>query len=80
MQETHALTHKKILMTVTGPDRPGITSSLTRLLAEAGIALLDIEQVVVQGQLTLCLLIDVSMHSKEGERLVKDLLFEVETA
>jgi phosphoserine phosphatase len=67
---------QRILMTVTGPDRPGITSSLTGVLAESNVGLLDIEQVVVQGQLTLCLLIDVGMHSELGETVVKNLLFE----
>lgn len=65
----------KVLMTVTGPDKPGITSSLTGVLAECSVSLLDVEQVVVQGQLTLCLLIDVSMHSERGEAVVKNLLF-----
>lgn len=67
---------QKMLMTVTGPDKPGITSSLTRVLAESNVALLDIEQVVVQGQLTLCILIDSALQSDAGEKVIKDLLFE----
>ncbi|NTX09311.1 phosphoserine phosphatase SerB [Myxococcus sp. CA051A] len=46
-----------VLVTVTGKDHPGITARLTGLLAEAGAELLDVEQVVVQGRLTLCLLV-----------------------
>ncbi|MFY0573129.1 ACT domain-containing protein [Cystobacter fuscus] len=46
-------------MTLTGRDHPGIASRLTGLLADAGAVLLDIEQVVVRGQLTLCLLVRV---------------------
>lgn len=68
--------NKKTLMTVTGPDRPGITSSLTQILARSDVALLDIEQVVVQSQLTLCLLIDIDVQCEKSEVLVKDLLFE----
>ncbi|WP_426733157.1 phosphoserine phosphatase SerB [Myxococcus faecalis] len=45
-----------VLVTVTGKDHPGITARLTGLLADAGAELLDVEQVVVQGRLTLCLL------------------------
>ncbi|MCP3164826.1 phosphoserine phosphatase SerB [Myxococcus qinghaiensis] len=46
-----------VLVTVTGKDHPGITARLTGLLADAGAELLDVEQVVVQGRLTLCLLV-----------------------
>jgi phosphoserine phosphatase len=61
----------RVLVTVTGPDRPGVTSTLTGILAEQGASLFDIEQVVVQGQLTLCLLVGIP-----GNRdVLKDLLF-----
>jgi phosphoserine phosphatase len=66
----------KMLVTITGPDRPGITSSLTGVLADSKVSLLDIEQVVVQGQLTLCLLLDCGMHDEVGEKVIKELLFE----
>jgi phosphoserine phosphatase len=65
MTETH------VLVTVTGPDHPGITARLTSIIAEAEAQLLDIEQVVVQGQLTLAFL--VSMKADRG--LLKELLF-----
>jgi phosphoserine phosphatase len=48
---------QRMLFTVTGTDKPGITASLTEVLADYGCELLDVEQVVVQGQLTLCLLV-----------------------
>ncbi|WP_239015089.1 phosphoserine phosphatase SerB [Archangium violaceum] len=60
-----------ILVTVTGRDQPGITARLTGILAEMGAALLDIEQVVVQGQLTLCLLVRLP----ETRGVLKELLF-----
>src|SRR5262245_50636156 len=61
----------RVLVTVTGPDRTGVTSKLTGILTEQGASLYDIEQVVVQGQLTLCLLIGVP-----GNRdVLKELLF-----
>lgn len=56
---------------MTGPDRPGVTAILTGILAQEQGALFDIEQVVVQGQLTLCLLVGFP-----GTRdLLKELLF-----
>jgi phosphoserine phosphatase len=44
-----------VLLTVTGRDGPDTTARLTGLLAQAGAELLDVEQVVVQGLLTLAL-------------------------
>ena len=46
-----------VLLTVTGRDGPDTTARLTGLLADAGAELLDVEQVVVQGLLTLALLV-----------------------
>jgi phosphoserine phosphatase len=42
-----------VLITVTGPDRPGVTSVLFAALIRHGVELLDVEQVVIRGQLTL---------------------------
>jgi phosphoserine phosphatase len=47
----------RVLVTLAGPDHQGITAELTGVLASGGAALLDVEQVVIHGQLTLCLLI-----------------------
>jgi len=66
---------QRVLVTVTGPDTPGITSALTGVLAENHAELQDIEQVVVQGQLTLCLLIGLDPARAKGEPALKDLLF-----
>jgi phosphoserine phosphatase len=62
---------RSILLTVTGPDRPGITSTLTGILDEANAKLIDIDQVVVRGQLTLCLVIEP--HTERS--VLKELLF-----
>lgn len=42
-----------ILITVSGRDRPGLTSALMRALADAGATLGDVEQIVARGQLIL---------------------------
>ncbi|RJS17383.1 phosphoserine phosphatase SerB [Corallococcus sp. H22C18031201] len=59
-----------VLVTVTGKDHPSITARLTGILAETGAELLDLEQVVVQGRLTLCLLIRLP----EARDALKELL------
>lgn len=65
----------RVLVTVTGPDTPGITAALTAIIAENQAELLDIEQVVVQGRLTLCLLIGLEKGTQKGDPALKDLLF-----
>ncbi|MEM1034595.1 MAG: phosphoserine phosphatase SerB [Myxococcota bacterium] len=62
-----------ILITVYGQDTPGITSTLTHVVAENRGTLLDIEQVVVQGQLTLCLLL--SSDPEGSDPVLKEMLF-----
>ncbi len=52
------------LLTITGRDAPGITSALTAIIAQTGAELRDIEQVVVQGQLTLCLLVNLQNNQQ----------------
>ena len=68
-------TEKRVLVTVAGADAPGITATLTGIIANGGAQLRDIEQVVVQGQLTLCLAIGVDPGQGHGAPVVKDLLF-----
>jgi phosphoserine phosphatase len=48
-----------VLITVTGPDRPGVSSVLFAALTRHGVDLLDVEQVVVRGHLTLGALVAV---------------------
>lgn len=63
--------HSTILVAVHGPDGPGISAGLMAVLAEAGVEIYDVEQIVVRGRLTLNVLIGVS-----GERAtIRDLLF-----
>jgi len=66
---------QRVLVTVAGPDAPGITAALAGIIAVAGAHLHDIEQVVVQGQLTLCLVVGVEREEGQGSPVVKDLLF-----
>jgi phosphoserine phosphatase len=63
--------HDELLVTVTGRDHPGITARLTGVLASHGAQLLDIEQVVIQGRLTLCLHVCLT----ETHGVLKALLF-----
>ena len=47
-----------MLITLTGRDRPGVTSRLFGVLARHPLSVLDIEQVVIRGRLVLGVLLD----------------------
>lgn len=63
-----------VMITVSGPDRAGITARLTQILAEANAELHDIEQVVVRSHLSLGMLIGIA-DSGLGRGVLKELLF-----
>ena len=46
-----------VLITVTGVDQPGVTSALFEVLSPHGVELLNVEQVVIRGRLTLGVLL-----------------------
>ena len=46
-----------LLVTVTGPDHPGITAALMSVVQHGRASVADLEQIVVRGQLTLCLVL-----------------------
>lgn len=48
---------RTLLVTISGDDRPGLTSTLFDAIADVGAEVLDLEQVVVRGHLTLALLL-----------------------
>ncbi len=54
------------LVTVTGPDRPGVTSTLFEALAELDVTVLDMEQVVVRGTLVLGVLLGGRQAAEVG--------------
>ncbi len=61
----------ELILTFTGRDAPGITARISRALAEANARLSDVEQVVVQGLLTLGFAVD----APDEPALLKELLF-----
>jgi phosphoserine phosphatase len=64
------------LITVTGVDKPGVTSALFEVLSGHKVELLNVEQVVIRGRLTLGVLVSAPLEAAEG-RALRD---EVEAA
>lgn len=56
---------RTLLVKIFGKDHPGITSSLFEALASHGLEVIDIEQTVTRGRLTLCVL--VPAPAEDGE-------------
>ncbi len=58
-------TSTPVLVTVTGPDKPGVSSVLFAVLTRHGVEILDVEQVTIRGQLVLGVLVGTD-HDPEG--------------
>ncbi|KEA64603.1 Phosphoserine phosphatase [Marinobacterium lacunae] len=67
--------HEIILLTLTGEDKPGVTSAITGILANYEISILDIGQAVIHNTLSLGMLIQVPQEA-ESSPLMRDLLFK----
>ncbi|MEO9327343.1 phosphoserine phosphatase SerB [Gordonia aurantiaca] len=66
-----------VLFTVTGPDRPGVTSVLMGALAGQAVALLDVEQVVIRGQLTLGVLVSAQGDPETLQDIVEQAMASI---
>ncbi|SDQ74411.1 phosphoserine phosphatase SerB [Thermostaphylospora chromogena] len=84
------MNQRTLLITLTGPDRPGVTSRLFSVLARFPVTVADVEQVVIRGRLTLGVLVAYDSGPSTGtgstlgamwaavEHVAEDLGMEVE--
>ncbi|RDI49275.1 phosphoserine phosphatase SerB [Nocardia mexicana] len=66
-----------VLITVTGPDKPGVTSVLLTALSRNGVSLLDVEQVVIRGRLTLGVLVTCPDDPEDLQDQLEDAMATV---
>ncbi|GAO31209.1 phosphoserine phosphatase SerB [Geofilum rubicundum] len=64
-----------ILLNISGEDKPGVTATLTEILAQHKVNILDIGQAVIHEDLGLGILMEVPEKS-ESSPILKDLLFK----
>ena len=64
-----------ILINITGQDKPGLTSSLTHILAQYDVSILDIGQAVIHDYLSLGILVEIPVEHSSSS-ILKDLLFK----
>jgi phosphoserine phosphatase len=65
-----------VMVTVSGPDQPGITAAFSRILVDNQVEVVDIEQASLQDFLGLSFLLDLSGAKQSKDGVLKDLLFE----
>lgn len=66
-----------VLITVTGPDRPGVSSVLFTALTRHGVDLVDVEQVVIRGRLTLGVLVTTRRDPEELQETVEQAMASI---
>jgi phosphoserine phosphatase len=67
-----------LLITISGPDKPGLMSKITCVLKKYRIPVLDIGQSVIHNHLSLGMLIEVPKESASAP-ILKDLLYTAHT-
>lgn len=66
-----------VLVTVTGPDKPGVTSVLFAAFIRHGVDVLDVEQVVVRGRLLLGALVTTDRDPEGLQEAVEQAMASV---
>ncbi|QYJ05008.1 phosphoserine phosphatase SerB [Nocardioides panacisoli] len=61
-----------LLITLTGKDRPGVTSAIFDVLAASGVSVVDLEQIVVRRRLVLAVLVTAPSRPERLRAAVED--------
>jgi phosphoserine phosphatase len=70
-------TGTSVLITVTGPDRPGVSSVLFAALTRHGVDLVDVEQVVIRGRLTLGVVVETQRDPEGLQEAVEQAMASI---
>ena len=65
-----------LIVTVSGPDRPGVLAAFTRILVRHHVDIVDMKQASLQKLLGLYLLLNLDNDADIRDSVIKDLLFE----
>jgi phosphoserine phosphatase len=68
---------RTLLITLTGKDRPGVTSTLFAALARFAVEVVDIEQIVLRGRLILGLLVSQPRDPKQLGSAIEQVAAEL---
>ncbi len=65
-------TPKTLVITITGKDRPGVTSAVFATIAASGVTVLDLEQIVLRRRLVLGLLVTAPRDWKRLQEAIEE--------
>src|SRR3954462_4594186 len=71
MNHDRGLRPETLLITLTGKDRPGVTSSIFDTLSRAGVEVVDVEQIVLRRRLILGVLVTIPRDWKGLQEAVE---------
>ncbi|WP_345893790.1 phosphoserine phosphatase SerB [Nocardioides sp. TF02-7] len=71
-------TQDTLLITLTGKDRPGVTSAVFTALAQSGVSVIDVEQILLRRRLLLGVLVNAPRDPKKLRRAVEQVAAELE--
>ena len=71
MPTNEAASGNRAIITVLGSDRPGIVASVTGALADREANILDISQTILQGIVTMTMLVDLGSTAEFSELKTK---------
>lgn len=63
----------RAVITVIGHDRVGIIATVSNILAEAQINILDISQTIMQDMFTMIMLVNIEKCTKPFDTIAKEL-------
>lgn len=66
-----------VLITTTGPDKPGVSSVLFAALTRHEVDILDVEQVVIRGQLVLGVLVGIDSDPEALQEAVEQVMASI---
>jgi len=68
--------HELILISISGQDKPGVTSEVSRILAESAANILDIGQAVIHNTLSLGILVEIP-QGHDSSPVVRNVLYRM---
>ncbi|MFZ2502970.1 MAG: phosphoserine phosphatase SerB [Nocardioides sp.] len=69
---TDASSTNTLLITLTGPDRPGVTAAMFETLGQHGVEVMDIEQIVLRGRIILGVLVQSPQSGRARDIRARD--------
>ena len=64
---------EKAVITVLGNDRVGIIHSVTKILVDCNVNILDLSQTILDGYFTMVMIVDIAVATERFEEIQRRL-------